>query len=91
MPKKDEILNEEDVREVRAQDYLVTFSTPAGKRVLEDMRKSYGDRTSHVPGDPYETSFREGKRYVYLSILYILEQTKTTKKEKKQTEAENGR
>lgn len=54
-----------------AQEYLDIFSSISGKAVLEDMRKSFGDRLSHTKGDPYETAFREGQRDVYLRILYL--------------------
>jgi hypothetical protein len=54
----------------RANDYVFTFSTGEGKRVLEDLRAAYGDRLSYVKGDPFETSRKEGQREVYLHILH---------------------
>jgi hypothetical protein len=40
------------------------------------MRKSYFDRTSYVPGDPYATAFAEGQRSVVSDILSFLSQSK---------------
>jgi len=55
------------------QEYSAAFESVSGKKVLEDMRKSFGDRLSYQKGDPYETAFREGQRDVYLRILYLME------------------
>lgn len=57
----------------RLKDYSIAFGTDQGKRVLEDMRRSYCKRTSHVDGDPYTTAFNEGRRDVVLSIERALE------------------
>lgn len=53
--------------------YQKVFTSPVGQTVVEDLRKSFGDRPSFVPGDPHGTSFREGQRDVYLTILSMLE------------------
>lgn len=76
----------EEERSNRMQDYLMTFSAPAGKRVLEDLRKAYGDKTS-FNSDPYVMAYNEGRRSVYLSICYLMVQARQEKMEKKQTEA----
>jgi hypothetical protein len=55
-----------------AQIYARVFSSPDGRLVLEDLRKSFGDRTSFVAGDPYAAAFKEGSRHVFLSVLDLL-------------------
>ena len=55
--------------------YQKLFDSPLGKTVLEDLRKSYDDRTSFVAGDPHGTSFKEGQRSVYLDIVVMIETT----------------
>lgn len=77
----------EEQRKERMQDYLLTFSTPSGKRVLEDMRKGYGDKSSFNP-DAFVMAYNEGRRAVYLSICLLMAQAKTEKTEPKQTVAE---
>ena len=43
-----------------ARVYLEVFSTPGGRIVLADLKKSYADRSSFAPGDSHLTAFREG-------------------------------
>ena len=58
----------------RVQDYGHVFGSPAGKRVLEDLKKfCYYHRTTYVPGDPHATSKNEGSREVVLKIMRITE------------------
>lgn len=59
----------------RLRDYRQTFGTQAGRRVLGDLFRSYLYRSSHVAGDPHETSFREGERNVVLKIRAALKMT----------------
>lgn len=66
------------------KDYLSCFTSSSGQRVLEDMKKSYSDRSSYVTGDPYETAYNEGQRSVYLSILFLMEEAKNPKKRQEQ-------
>ncbi len=66
-----------EVEDIR-KDYLSCFSSSSGQRVLEDMKKSYGDRCSFTKS-PYETAFNEGQRSVYLSILFLMEEIKNPK------------
>ena len=55
------------------KDYAEVFSSEAGKRVLDDMCSRFGlAATSFVVGDPYQTAYREGMRYVVLSIIATL-------------------
>jgi hypothetical protein len=56
----------------RMADYAACFGTASGQRVLEDLYRSYGRRTSYTKGDPHETSYREGQRSVYLAIRVML-------------------
>lgn len=53
----------------RAGDYLATFTTPPGVRVLADLRATCHDRLSYAPGDVYHTFVNEGRREIYLSIV----------------------
>jgi len=53
--------------------YKQLFSTPNGKKVLEDLKDTFCERTSIVPGDPYMTHANEGAREV---VLYITENIK---------------
>jgi hypothetical protein len=55
-----------------ANVYLRLFSTPDGQIVLEDFRKSFGDRRSFVENDALTTAFKEGERNVYLAVLDLL-------------------
>jgi hypothetical protein len=59
-------------QKARTMDYTACFGTASGQRVLEDLYRSYGRRTSYSKGDPYETAYREGQRSVYLSIRVLL-------------------
>jgi hypothetical protein len=54
----------------RAGDYLRTFGTEAGRRVIKDMRKSFG-RYSFDP-NPFVMARNEGKREVLLEIEDII-------------------
>jgi len=51
-------------------DYVSVFSSDVGNRVIADLMTTFHwGRSSHSPGDPYETAFREGERHVILHIL----------------------
>lgn len=67
------------------KDYLSCFSTAGGQRVLEDMKKSYSDRSSHSE-NPYDTAYNEGQRSVYLSILFLIEEAINPKKRQETAE-----
>ena len=57
----------------RNRDYRLAFGTEEGARVLEDLlRHCHAGEVIHVPGDPYETAFRDGQRRVALRIVSIL-------------------
>lgn len=54
--------------------YREVFASEQGKLVLDDLMKFTGVmRQSHVPGDPLDTAFLEGKRRVGLRILAQME------------------
>ena len=76
----------DEARNSRMQDYLICFSTEAGKRVLLDMEKSYSK--SCFDTDPLMMAYREGRRDVVLSIRYIMEQALLNLKSGKQKRAE---
>ena len=54
-------------------DYLTTFTTPEGERVLADLTSAYYHR-SYFSKDPYETAFKEGQRAVIVRILNLLKE-----------------
>ncbi|MGH9390124.1 MAG: hypothetical protein ACRD1Z_10945 [Vicinamibacteria bacterium] len=62
----------------RIADFWKTFSPESGKRVLNDLRKQFGNRQSFVPGDSHATAFREGQRSAYLYILDKVELAQDT-------------
>ncbi len=49
----------------RVLDYVETFGTEAGKRVLEDLEKMFGGEC-YVRGDPNETLYRAYKRDILI-------------------------
>ena len=57
---------------VRKKDYIETFTSVHGERVLRDMHASYGGPVFHK--DPMEMARREGRREVLLSILRLIGQ-----------------
>lgn len=66
-------------QECTPEDYFSCFSTPAGKRVLDDLKKCYSERCS-FDKNPYQTAFYEGERSVYLKILFLMDEVKNPKK-----------
>ena len=54
-------------------DYLTTFTTPEGERVLADLTSAYYHRSSFSK-DPYQTAFKEGQRAVIVRILNLLKE-----------------
>jgi hypothetical protein len=57
-------------------DYLVTFNSKEGERVLADLTSAYYHRSSFSK-DPYETAFKEGQRAVIVRILNLLKEDNT--------------
>ena len=68
--------------------YRDTFSSSSGQKVLEDLKKSWQDKTTFVKGDIHETLMNEGARKLYLTILTMIESGKAVSQ---QTEVEVGR
>jgi hypothetical protein len=67
-----------DAQKARAQMYLDLFSSNLGEKVLEDMKKFlYYNHSTHFPGDPHETAFREGMRTALLRIMRLMEIART--------------
>ena len=64
--KKNEIIG-------MAHDYEGAFGTESGIRVLDDLKKSFYNRRSHVRGDSHETAFRDGQRDVVRKIIKFLD------------------
>ena len=67
--------------------YRDTFSSPSGQKVLEDLKKSYQDKTT-FDENVYKTFLNEGARKLYLTILTMIESGKAVSQ---QTEIEVGR
>ena len=65
--------NKTSEQELKQQkiDYLVTFSSKEGERVLADLESAYYHRSSFTK-DPYETAFNEGSRAVIVRILNLI-------------------
>jgi hypothetical protein len=54
----------------RHEDYVSTFETPQGQRVLRHLMRVSGVTGSNfVAGDPHTTAFKEGQRHIVMSIL----------------------
>ena len=70
--------NKTSEQELKQQkiDYLVTFSSKEGERVLADLTSAYYHRSSFSK-DPYETAFKEGQRAVIVRIINLLKEDKT--------------
>ena len=60
--------------EALRDDYIATFSTPAGVRVFQDLYvKCRQNRTTYSRGpDPHHSTFLEGRRSVVLDIMECL-------------------
>lgn len=67
---------EEVKREQRrlAADYKRMEQSSFGQSVLKDLRRQFTERSSIVPGDPYQTHAREGAREVVLYIESMIEE-----------------
>lgn len=50
-------------------DYIETFSTPHGERVLADILAKSGVTRPQFNADPYVTQFNEGHRHMALSVF----------------------
>ena len=61
--------------EVLSGHYRSVFTSEGGQVVLEHLKLCHNFyRTSQVKGDPYESAFQEGQRFVVLIILKMLEE-----------------
>lgn len=67
--------------------YRDTFCCPSGEKVLQDLKKSYQDRTTYDPDDK-KMYMNEGARKLFLTILTMIESGKDVKQ---QNEVEVGR
>ena len=61
-----------DPREDFEKSWRRMINTVDGETVLKGLTEAYVLRTSHVPGDPYETAFREGQREVVTYLLSLV-------------------
>ncbi len=62
-----------DPRESFEKRWRKITDSPDGETVLTNLLELYSLRTSHVPGDPYETAFREGQRDVVNYLLTLVQ------------------
>ena len=54
--------------------YRRVFTGDDGQVIMEHLKLCHNFyRTSQVKGDPHESAFQEGQRYVVLNILKMLE------------------
>jgi len=54
-------------------DFAQTFTTEQGAKVLRHLAKGFHlSDVTHIPGDPYETIYREGQRSVILHIMDMM-------------------
>ena len=51
-----------------ARQFHSTFTSPQGRKVLDQLRVRFSDRSSIVTGDPYATHANEGAREMFLYI-----------------------
>ena len=75
-PNSEELEMMEQAREVHQlrQDARATFGTEPGKRFLAYLKQqNYFLYSTFKPGDPHETSVREGNRQVIIDILAMME------------------
>lgn len=75
---RDGEVNAETLKKMRKRqaDFRAVFSGAAGDRVLKDLTAfCLGDGQCHVPGDPFDTAFNEGKRRVWLRITSVMGQS----------------
>lgn len=61
-----------DPRENFERSWKKIADTADGATVVAGLNEMFGLRTSHVPGDPYETAFREGQREVVTYLLSLV-------------------
>ncbi len=59
----------------RMQDYLATFSSTEGRRVLKDLEAAFYDRPAS-PDNPFKMAFAEGQRDVVLRIRQMMARAK---------------
>ena len=65
--------DKEERTEALMADFLTAFSGPSGERVLLYLSAyCYQTRSCYDRGDPYSTTFREGRRDVMLEIMRYL-------------------
>ncbi len=60
------------------QLYKNVFRSPDGSTVLTDFIDKFYKHTSHTPGDPYTTAYKEGQRAVVIYILSRIEKAENT-------------
>lgn len=76
---KEELLQEEQANKQLAEieqlkrDYLATFSTPEGKRVLTHLEHiCFIHKTTFVKGDEFSTIRNEGTRFIVVHIQNMM-------------------
>ena len=65
-------MNSKDLKEIELA-YKQIFSSEAGEKVLEDLKKRCSFyNTTHIKGDSHESAFFEGQRSIMVFIKSIL-------------------
>ena len=59
-------------QEVFIKKWQKLMDSPDGETVLEALFEMYALRTSHSPGDPYQTAFYEGQRDVVNFLINLV-------------------
>ncbi len=66
-----------------AHAYREVFSSESGRLVLSHLLHTFhAFKSSHKPGDPHETAFREGERHAALFILSQVDATEAEREER---------
>ena len=64
------------------KDYMNTFASPEGERVLASLSRYCGEAIScFAPGDSYQTAYNEGVRAVILHIRRMVNEDLSQPKE----------
>ena len=56
------------------KSWLKMCDSEDGLTVITGLIEMYSLRTSHVPGDPYDTAFRDGQRDVANYLITLVQQ-----------------
>lgn len=79
---RNNVIEQRAKMEQLVKDYMNTFASPEGKKVLEHLSQYCAEnRTCHAQGDPYQTAYNEGVRAVILLIRRMVNEDLSQPKE----------